>query len=197
MKKLMIRVCILLIACLFTFNSSTSAHSGRTDASGGHNCSSKSKAKGLCTGYHYHNGGSSSSGTTSKSSRSNSSTKSSNNTSTKKKAAQSSPYKQSNVKYVVNGTEVKLSPAPLLYNNTFLFPVRQVADSLGAQIKWNESDSTITITKNKKEIVLHLNNDSSLHTIKNTTYAPIRKIAEGLGAVVIFDSKQNIIQVTI
>ncbi|MGP4079996.1 YHYH domain-containing protein [Pseudalkalibacillus sp. R45] len=38
------------------------AHSGRTDSSGGHNCSEKSKAKGLCTGYHYHNGGGSSSG---------------------------------------------------------------------------------------------------------------------------------------
>lgn len=33
------------------------AHSGRTDSSGGHNCSEKSIAKGLCTGYHYHNGG--------------------------------------------------------------------------------------------------------------------------------------------
>lgn len=40
------------------------AHSGRTDSSGGHNCSAKSQAKGLCTGYHYHNGGGSSSGST-------------------------------------------------------------------------------------------------------------------------------------
>ena len=31
------------------------AHSGRTDSSGGHKCSQKSKDKGLCTGYHYHN----------------------------------------------------------------------------------------------------------------------------------------------
>lgn len=46
---------------LFTimFSNSVSAHSGRTDASGGHNCSQKSINKGLCTGYHYHNGGSS------------------------------------------------------------------------------------------------------------------------------------------
>ena len=29
-------------------------HSGRTDSSGGHNCSAKSKRKGLCSGYHYH-----------------------------------------------------------------------------------------------------------------------------------------------
>lgn len=42
--------------CIFSdFNSF--AHSGRTDSSGGHNCSAKSQSKGLCTGYHYHNEG--------------------------------------------------------------------------------------------------------------------------------------------
>ena len=30
------------------------AHGGRTDKSGGHNCSEKSVSKGLCTGYHFH-----------------------------------------------------------------------------------------------------------------------------------------------
>ena len=29
-------------------------HSGGTDSNGGHNCSDKSKRKGLCSGYHYH-----------------------------------------------------------------------------------------------------------------------------------------------
>ncbi len=38
---------------LLAFN--CTAHGGRTDSSGGHNCSSKSIAKGLCTGYHHHN----------------------------------------------------------------------------------------------------------------------------------------------
>ena len=46
------------------------AHSGRTDSSGGHNCSEKSQAKGLCTGYHYHNGGDSTSSSNSSSSSS-------------------------------------------------------------------------------------------------------------------------------
>ncbi|MCM3767802.1 YHYH domain-containing protein [Neobacillus niacini] len=41
----------------FLFGSFVSAHPGRTDSTGGQNCSEKSKAKGLCTGYHYHNGG--------------------------------------------------------------------------------------------------------------------------------------------
>ena len=45
---------ILFIVLLFTLNTSVLAHSGRTDANGGHNCSEKSKRKGLCTGYHYH-----------------------------------------------------------------------------------------------------------------------------------------------
>jgi hypothetical protein len=52
---------IALLLC-FVFGSTANAHSGRTDSNGGHNCSAASKAKGLCTGYHYHNGGGSSSG---------------------------------------------------------------------------------------------------------------------------------------
>ncbi|MBU8877967.1 YHYH domain-containing protein [Bacillus sp. FJAT-29790] len=49
----------LVLFLLFTYLNinSVEAHSGRTDSSGGHNCSPKSVAKGLCSGYHYHNGG--------------------------------------------------------------------------------------------------------------------------------------------
>lgn len=50
MKYLMVTIISLVLA------SSVGAHSGRTDAQGGHNCSQKSKDKGLCTGYHYHSG---------------------------------------------------------------------------------------------------------------------------------------------
>ena len=46
----------LLLALIFLSMSTLSfGHSGRTDSNGGHNCSQKSKEKGLCTGYHYHN----------------------------------------------------------------------------------------------------------------------------------------------
>jgi hypothetical protein len=30
------------------------SHGGGLDGKGGHNCSAKSKQKGLCSGYHYH-----------------------------------------------------------------------------------------------------------------------------------------------
>ncbi|WP_129692236.1 YHYH domain-containing protein [Gottfriedia acidiceleris] len=64
---------VLAILLVFVFQQNAYAHSGRTDANGGHNCSAKSQAKGLCTGYHYHNGGgSTSSGGSSSSGNSNS-----------------------------------------------------------------------------------------------------------------------------
>ncbi|WHY75698.1 YHYH domain-containing protein [Neobacillus sp. WH10] len=59
-KSLLAFICFIVLTSLPI---SAFAHSGRTDAYGGHNCSDKSKAKGLCTGYHYHNGGSSSGST--------------------------------------------------------------------------------------------------------------------------------------
>lgn len=60
---------VALITVLFVFWSydSADAHSGRTDSSGGHNCSEKSQAKGLCSGYHSHNGGTVDSGSSSSS----------------------------------------------------------------------------------------------------------------------------------
>jgi len=80
---------IALLLC-FIFASAVQAHPGRTDSSGGHNCSDASKAKGLCTGYHYHNGGGSSSSGSSSSGTSTSS--SSNNQSGDKDCSNFSSY---------------------------------------------------------------------------------------------------------
>ncbi|MFJ7728458.1 YHYH domain-containing protein [Neobacillus sp. NPDC097160] len=56
------KVAIFTLLLTLLFGTFVSAHSGRTDSSGGHNCSEKSKSKGLCAGYHYHNGGGTSTG---------------------------------------------------------------------------------------------------------------------------------------
>lgn len=45
---------LIILVIMFATTGYVSAHSGRTDGSGGHNCSAKSKRKGLCSGYHYH-----------------------------------------------------------------------------------------------------------------------------------------------
>ncbi|MEU3679263.1 YHYH domain-containing protein, partial [Streptomyces griseus] len=64
MKKILILMALMLFVPI---SEMAEAHSGRTDSSGGHNCSEKSKAKGLCTGYHSHNGGGDSSSSSSSS----------------------------------------------------------------------------------------------------------------------------------
>ncbi|MCS0670433.1 YHYH domain-containing protein [Cytobacillus firmus] len=55
------KVLFIVFTSFLLLGANAYAHSGRTDSNGGHNCSPKSQAKGLCSGYHYHNGGSSSS----------------------------------------------------------------------------------------------------------------------------------------
>jgi hypothetical protein len=52
MKKII--MVFIGLAVIVGSSSSVYAHSGRTDKNGGHNCSSKSIQKGLCTGYHFH-----------------------------------------------------------------------------------------------------------------------------------------------
>ena len=51
--KILSKILVALII-IVSVNTISFAHSGRTDSSGGHNCSAKSKQKGLCSGYHYH-----------------------------------------------------------------------------------------------------------------------------------------------
>ena len=85
MKKILILMALLLF---IPFTELAEAHSGRTDSSGGHNCSEKSKAKGLCTGYHSHNGG----GDTSSSGSSSSNTTPTSNQSWEKDCSDFSTY---------------------------------------------------------------------------------------------------------
>lgn len=49
MKKIMIAFIFALLSPSVAFS-----HSGGLDKNGGHECSDKSKEKGLCSGYHYH-----------------------------------------------------------------------------------------------------------------------------------------------
>jgi len=53
---------------------------------------------------------------------------------------------------IVNGKTVYIDPAnykvvPILVNGRTMLPVRFVSESLGAQVKWNEAQQKVTITK--------------------------------------------------
>jgi hypothetical protein len=148
----------------FIFSSSVFAHPGRTDSNGGHNCSEKSKAKGLCSGYHYHNGGGSS-----RSSNKSSSSSSSNITSPSYSTPKyTQPIEEIPEGYIkvnmpsfnvyVNDQKISNSTSkyPIFeYKNIAYFPMTwNYTQALGLETKWDdEVGFVIRRTDNKAGIL--------------------------------------------
>lgn len=189
--KIMFMTCLLLTL----LGSAVSAHSGRTDANGGHNCSAKSKEKGLCTGYHYHNSGSSSTTKTTKSSTSTKSSTQKSNKQSVKQVETKVQHKESTVKLYVNDELVKLTNKPLQKNNANYFPVRLVASAIEAKVSFDSNKGTITISKDGTSISIDTKKTDVI-VKDNVTYAPIRSIIEGLKIDIKFDKESNSIYLT-
>lgn len=202
MKKTAKAFFCIVVFSLIVMSSNVLAHSGRTDASGGHNCSQKSKDKGLCTGYHYHNSGKgqatqSSNGSNAKNNSNKSSqnnAKQSNSKSNDNKKSTTLP--QSDVKLSINDTVIELSKKPLVKNNTTYFPIREIANEIGATLSFNDKKTEVTLTRNNKKTTFKLDSNDIVSQ-NDTTYAPIRAIVEQLGGTVQYDKKKNLIIVEI
>jgi hypothetical protein len=135
------KIMLSSLVLFLTLSTTSFAHSGRTDSSGGHNCSAKSVSKGLCSGYHYHNGGSSSGGSGS----------SGGSSSSSPKAPVVEPKKEivdnrlkaalPNYKIKINGTEVNNAYAeyPVLsYKDITYFPMTWTyTQALGLDVNWS------------------------------------------------------------
>ncbi|NQX60523.1 YHYH domain-containing protein [Paenibacillus qinlingensis] len=179
------KVLLSSLALLITVSTTATAHSGRTDSNGGHNCSAASKAKGLCSGYHYHNGGSSSN---SGSSGSGSSSSGSSSTSPSTKAPETKkvevvdtrlkatipPYKIS-----INGTQIDNAYAeyPVLsYKDITYFPMTwSYTQALAVEVNWSDDTGfSIGKTENKASLLTQIkglyNNPYSEYIIDLPTF---------------------------
>jgi len=108
--------------------------------------------------------------------------------------------------YTVNG-KIKLSVSPFTSQGRTLVPLRFISNTLGAEVKWNSTNKTITI-KGKSTIVLTEGSPtvtvdgvkSQLEvapvTLKGTTFVPLRFVNDKLGGKVSYDSKKGKIIVT-
>ncbi|OPA78505.1 copper amine oxidase [Paenibacillus selenitireducens] len=188
-------------------SSAALAHPGRTDSKGGHTCRTNCEKWGLEYGeYHYHNGGGASS-----SNRSTSSSKITPKSSTTKKAAPkpSTPtYQQSTLSVYVNDNQINFSSKPVIYQNTNLVPLREIAEGMGATIDWDKDHGTITITKDLRKVTLTLGSKKVFYDgisetmnaapkiIKDVTYVPVQVLAKGLGASIVFDQNMNSLHIT-
>ncbi|MFF2479885.1 YHYH domain-containing protein [Paenibacillus sp. NPDC058071] len=170
MKSTISSIVTLALLITLLFPATTYAHSGRTDANGGHNCSAKSIRKGLCTGYHYHNGGSSGSTSSSKTSSSSSSSKSKTSSSgssssaksTKEKTSSNKPapqpqYTVLDKKLTVNDKNQTLQKSLILYDqNTYIY-VRDFAAAFGYSVEVDQSKDVILSRKSNS---IKIANDS-------------------------------------
>lgn len=193
------KIIYMVLVCMFVFASVASAHSGRTDSSGGHNCSSKSISKGLCSGYHYHNGGGSSSTPSSSTSKSTVSkpttpknTTPKNTTPKTKPKEESIPdYTYSNITIYVNDSYVPV--VSINYKNRTYIAVKELPEYWGIGVEWVKDEKLIRLSTDKNSITLVLNSkkvfenneqsfmDSEPIIINNSLYIPIKTLSSYFG----------------
>ena len=94
-------------------------------------------------------------------------------------------------------------------NNRTMIPVRFVTEALGAQVGWEGSTQTVTITKKSTTVTIRIGSPEltvskdgkttkvqmdTAATIKDgRTYVPIRFVAEALGAKVDYSGKHGVV----
>ncbi len=113
----------------------------------------------------------------------------------------------------VFGKNVTNDTAPIIKNNRTMLPARFVAESLGAQVTWNDTERTVYIkglnlkTMMPLEIKLTIGSnkalvngtvyelDSPVFIENDRTYTPLRFIAEMLGAEVYWDDATKVVRI--
>lgn len=109
----------------------------------------------------------------------------------------------------VFGETVENDVAPVIRNDRTMLPARFIAENLGAEVEWNESEPDIVkITKENIKILIYIGYDKAYVNdeiiildgpafIENDrTYTPLRFIAENLGAKVEWDEKSQSVTIT-
>ena len=105
-----------------------------------------------------------------------------------------SPTHAANIQIKVDGVTITSDVNPESKSNRTMVPLRVISESIGANVKW--SDSQVTLTKNDMEVILKLNSNKVLKNGKtefldvkpymknNRTFVPMRFIAETFGSSV-------------
>lgn len=99
----------------------------------------------------------------------------------------------------VNGMNIKFEIPPVIKEGRTLIPVRAITESLGADVAWDSSTSTITVSKDDTVIILTLGSnivlvngeekelEISAQSINNRTFVPLKFISDILKVDVDYD----------
>lgn len=98
------------------------------------------------------------------------------------------PTYAANIKIKVDGVAIPSDVSPEIRNNRVMVPLRVISENLGAKVHW--SNSEITLTKNKMQVLLKLNSNTAVkngktvlldvkpYIMNGRIFVPIRFLAE-------------------
>jgi hypothetical protein len=101
-----------------------------------------------------------------------------------------------NIKGFVNGEQVAFDVLPVIQNERTLVPFRAISESLKAEVKWNQAEQSVTVSKNGIEVKLVIGSkialvngkevtlDTPAQLIKGRTLIPVRFLSESFSAEV-------------
>jgi hypothetical protein len=107
----------------------------------------------------------------------------------------------------LNGQPLALSAAPLQLNGRTLLPLRDVFESLGAQVNWNPVSQSIAAQSGTTQIQLGINNPVAFVNGRNVSldqpailvggraFVPLRFVAEATGAQVDYSSQLQLVSI--
>lgn len=124
--------------------------------------------------------------------------------------------KASKINVTVNKKTVKYDVPPYLANGEVMVPVRQTAEALGAEVKWDKKNQTAWIHLNmmhielivgKSELYIHRDADftgipqtvklnTPIKSIRGRIFVPGKKVFESMGFSVSWDSKKRVLSIT-
>ncbi|MEK3882316.1 beta-propeller domain-containing protein [Paenibacillus sp. PL2-23] len=117
---------------------------------------------------------------------------------------------QEGIKVVIEGKPLTLSTPAFIENGSTLVPVREIAEALGAEVTYKETDKgarTVRLTRGAREALLTIGSttmeaggkrvtlNAYPRTVKSITMVPLRAISESLGTVVTWDGIQRIVSI--
>ena len=102
--------------------------------------------------------------------------------------------------YMINGESRTIDAAPSIIDGRAMLPLRAIAEALGAEVGWDESTRTVSITNDGVTVTFAIGEDlpdnmGIPQIINDRTFVPVRYIAEQLGANVVWDGENSSIYI--
>ncbi|MDP5275522.1 stalk domain-containing protein [Chengkuizengella axinellae] len=110
---------------------------------------------------------------------------------------------ESDFSIVINDQVTRFDTPSLIKNGTTMVPMRDIFESLGAELKWDNQTKTVTAIKDDIKIVLQIGSDEAMlnnqtmnltmpaEIINGSTLVPLRFVSESLGANVNYQQDEN------